>query len=161
LADLEQMEREFDAFVVTAPLDSFVGSEGELEWRGVHLRSRYEPTDDPAATRTPAYVVNWPDARYPYTRTIETKHASGQQILGTVVSEEYPGAPARHYPVPTVDRRFEALNETYKRQIVAAVGRPVYFCGRLANYLYINQDQAIEQGFDCSTRLLRDLGAEG
>ena len=39
-------------------------------------------------------------------RTVETKHASGQLIHGTVVSEEYPGSPARHYPVPTIDRRY-------------------------------------------------------
>lgn len=153
------MEPDFDAFVVTAPLDSFLNRSGDLEWRGVHLRSRYVPTEAKDATITPAYVVNWPDARYPFTRTIETKHASGQQITGTVVSEEYPGSPARHYPVPTVDRRFEALNEQYKDEVRAAIARPVYFCGRLANYVYINQDQAIEQGFECARSVLRDFGS--
>ncbi|MDQ4133173.1 MAG: hypothetical protein M3179_08220, partial [Actinomycetota bacterium] len=106
-----------------------------------------------------AYVVNWPDARYPFTRTVETKHATGQRIGGTVVSEEYPGAPHRHYPVPTVDRRFETQNERYKQEVRARLDRPVYFCGRLANYLYINQDQAIEQGFACSAEVLADLTA--
>jgi UDP-galactopyranose mutase len=38
------------------------------------------------------------------------------------------------------------------------VERPVSFCGRLANYLYINQVQAIEQGFACSAEVLADLG---
>ncbi|MDQ4133182.1 MAG: SpoIIE family protein phosphatase, partial [Actinomycetota bacterium] len=72
-----------------------------------------------------AYVVNWPDARYPFTRTVETKHATGQRIGGTVVSEEYPGAPHRHYPVPTVDRRFETQNERYKQEVRARLDRPV------------------------------------
>ncbi len=157
LADLEAMQPQFDALVVTAPLDALLGRDGELEWRGVHLRSRYVPVGD-EETLTPAYVVNWPDARYPFTRTIETKHASGQRIAGTVVSEELPGAPVRHYPVPTVDRRFEALNERYKEEVRDALDRPVYFCGRLANYLYINQDQAIEQAFACSRQVLADLG---
>lgn len=157
LSDLQEMERDVDAFVVTAPLDRLLGRDGELEWRGVHLRSRYVPVEAPEATLTAAYVVNWPDARYPYTRTIETKHATGQRIGGTVVSEEYPGSPARHYPVPTVDKRFEAFNDRYKAEIREALGRPVYFCGRLANYLYINQDQAIEQGFTCSSEVLADL----
>jgi UDP-galactopyranose mutase len=155
--DLAGMQGDFDAFVVTAPLDRLLGRDGELEWRGIHLRSRYVPVERPEETSTPAYVVNWPDARYPFTRTVETKHATGQQVMGTVVSEEYPGAPARHYPVPTVDRRFEALNERYKEEVRSRLDRPVYFCGRLANYLYINQDQAIEQGFKCSAEVLADL----
>lgn len=159
LDDLAGMQRDFDAVVVTAPLDALMGRDGELEWRGVHLRSRYVPVDSPEETRTAAYVVNWPDARYPFTRTIETKHASGQCVLGTVVSEEYPGSPARHYPVPTVDRRFEILNERFKQEVRDVLDRPVYFCGRLANYLYINQDQAIEQGFACAATVLADLGS--
>ena len=159
LDDLTGMQSEFDAIVITAPLDRLLGRDGELEWRGIHLRSRYVPVDGPEDTLTAAYVVNWPDARYPFTRTVETKHATGQRINGTVVSEEYPGAPARHYPVPTVDGRFEALNERYKEEVRATLDRPVYFCGRLANYLYINQDQAIEQGFACSAEVLADLGA--
>ncbi len=157
LDDLAGMQADFDAFVVTAPLDRLLGRDGELEWRGVHLRSRYIPVERSEDTRTAAYVVNWPDARYPFTRTIETKHATGQRITGTVVSEEYPGAPARHYPIPTVDRRFEVLNERYKDEVRNVLDRPVYFCGRLANYLYINQDQAIEQGFACSAEVLGDL----
>ncbi len=159
LEDLEAVQREFDALVITAPLDSLLGRNGELEWRGVHLRSRYMPVDGEDKTLTPAYVVNWPDARYPFTRTIETKHASGQRIGGTVVSEEYPGSPARHYPVPTVDGRFQLLNERYKEEVRAALDRPVYFCGRLANYVYINQDQAIEHAFACTAQVLADLGS--
>ena len=159
LDDLIGMQREFDALVVTVPLDALLGRDGELEWRGVHLRSRYVPLEHREATQTPAYVVNWSDARYPFTRTIETKHATGQAIEGTVVSEEYPGSPARHYPIPTVDRRFEILNDRYKQEVRAALDRPVYFCGRLANYLYINQDQAIEQAFGCVAEVLS--GFEG
>ena len=155
--DLDAMQRDYDAFVVTAPLDALLGRDGELEWRGVHLRSRYIPVESKEETATPAYVVNWPDARYPYTRTIETKHATGQRIAGTIVSEEYPGSRARHYPVPTVDRRFELQNERYKKQISEALLRPVYFCGRLANYQYINQDQAIEQAFACTAKIIADL----
>lgn len=159
LRDLLAMQRENDAFVITAPLDALLERDGELEWRGVQLRSRYIPMEREDETLTPAYVVNWPDSRYPYTRTIETKHASGQRVAGTVVSEEYPGSPARHYPVPTVDRRFETLNERYKEEVRNALSRPVYFCGRLANYVYINQDQAIEQAFACASQVLTDLGS--
>lgn len=150
VADLDELQRSFDAVVITAPLDDFLGRDGELAWRGIHMRSRYVPTEDEEGTSTPAYVVNRPSPRVPYTRTVETKHATGQRVLGTVVSEEYPGAPRRHYPVPTVERTYEARNAELRDEIAAMFAIPVFFCGRLANYVYINQDQAIEQAFACS-----------
>jgi UDP-galactopyranose mutase len=155
LDDLDDLDA--DAVVITAPLDDFVGRPGTLAWRGITMRSRYVPTESVADTVTAAYVVNRPSPRVPYTRTVETKHASGQLALGTVVSEEFPGAPARHYPVPTVGRTYEAANERLKAEIREASGVPVFFCGRLANYLYINQDQAIEQGFACAEAVRCEL----
>ena len=149
LTDLEGLSQDYDAFLLTGALDDFVGSSGDLAWRGIQMKSTYYPVVA-EGTMTPAYQVNWPSARVEFTRTIETKHATGQQIEGTVVSEEYPGAPRRHYPVHTVERKYEKLNEALKQQIVDASPRPIYFAGRLANYLYINQDQAIAQGFEAA-----------
>ena len=149
-----------DAVVITAPLDDFLGRPGTLAWRGIHMVSRYEPTG-PSETRTPAYVVNRPSPRVPYTRTVETKHATGQVVEGTVVSEEHPGAPARHYPLPTVDQRYEQANEDLRREVTERLeGVPTFFCGRLATYTYINQDQAIEQAFACADRVERHLAEE-
>ena len=157
--DLDALSKSFDLAVVTAPLDRFVGRDGELAWRGVTMRSRYEPTEHGGDTVTAAYVVNRPSMRVPYTRTIETKHASGQQIRGTVVSEEYPGSPARHYPFPTIDRRYEAMNERLKDEVRNSSPLPVYFAGRLANYQYIDQDQAIAQAFACAATILESHGS--
>jgi len=146
LADLEELSREFCAVVVTAALDEFAGRPGELEWRGIRTVSRYLPVDDPGGTLTPGYQVNRPSLRRPYTRTVESKHATGQLVPATVVTEEYPGAPARHYPVPTVDGRNERRNEELRDEIRAVSPIPVLFCGRLANYQYIDQEEAIAQG---------------
>jgi len=143
-----------DTWVVTAPLDIFSRSTRPLEWRGVTLRSVYQTTNSPTDTLSPAYVVNYPHRRYPFTRTIETKHATGQHITGTVISYEYPGGGGRHYPVPTVDGGNERLNEALKANIRDAVNRPIWFCGRLANYQYINQDQAIRQGLDVAKSIV-------
>ena len=132
------------AVVVTSALDDFLGRPGTLAWRGIHMRSTYVPTDAEDGTVTPAYVVNRPSMRVPHTRTVETKHASGQRILGTVVSEEHPGAPARHYPVPTPDGRHERTNVALQDEVRARLdGVPTFFCGRLSTYTYIDQDQAI------------------
>ena len=144
-----------DAVVVTAPLDDFLGRPGELAWRGIRMVSRYTPTDAPDGTVTAAYVVNRPSERVPYTRTIETKHASGQLVGGTVVSEEHPGAPARHYPVPTVDGRYEARNAQLQQEVRERLSNvQVHFCGRLSTYTYIDQDQAIDRAFACVDGIL-------
>lgn len=156
--DLDALAKSYDAVVLTGPLDTFLHRDGELEWRGIRMVSRYTHTEDPGGTVTAAYVVNHPSARVPYTRTVETKHASGQQIGGTVVSEEFPGAPARHYPLPTVDRRHEKRNEELKQEILGVSPLPLFFCGRLANYVYINQDQAIESALEAATEVGDALG---
>jgi UDP-galactopyranose mutase len=144
-----------DAVVVTAPLDDFLGRPGELAWRGIRMVSRYVPTDTPDGTVTAAYVVNRPSERVPYTRTVETKHASGQQVGGTVVSEEHPGAPARHYPVPTVDGRYEERNAELQQEVRERLSNTqVHFCGRLSTYTYIDQDQAIDRAFTCVEGIL-------
>ncbi|GAB3066728.1 hypothetical protein GCM10027186_18610 [Micromonospora schwarzwaldensis] len=148
--DLPALERDFAAVVITAPLDVFAKQDGSLEWRGVRTVSRYLPLADPTATVTPAYVVNRPSLRHPFTRTVETKHATGQRVAGTVLSEEYPGSADRHYPVQTPDRSNERRNESLKAMIRERTDLAVFYCGRLANYEYINQDQAIEQGMACA-----------
>jgi UDP-galactopyranose mutase len=155
---VESMRPVPDAVVVTAPTDDFLGRSGELDWRGIHMVSRYLPTEGLGDTHTAAYVVNHPSARVAYTRTVETKRATGQQISGTVVSEEYPGAPARHYPVPTLDGRNERRNSELQAEIVRRLEPvPTFFCGRLATYTYIDQDQAIERAFDCADDVARAL----
>lgn len=147
------------AVVVTAPLDDFLGRRGELAWRGIRMVSRYTPTDSASGTVTPAYVVNRPSLRVPYTRTVETKHASGQQINGTVVSEEHPGAPARHYPVATVDGRHEAHNQRLQAEVRERLGGlAVHFCGRLSTYTYIDQDQAIDRALTCAEAVAKEMG---
>ena len=156
--DVLRVEGNVEAVVVTAPLDDFLGRPGQLPWRGIRMVSRYFPTAELTETRTPAYVVNHPSPRVPYTRTVETKHASGQRVHGTVVSEEHPGAPARHYPVPTVDGRNERDNDDLRREaMMRLAGVPTFFCGRLATYAYIDQDQAIERAFLCADEVMQTL----
>jgi UDP-galactopyranose mutase len=160
-ADFDELAREYDAVVITAPLDDLVGRPGELAWRGIRSVSTYQPVEDERATVTPAYIVNRPSLRRAYTRTVEAKHASGQLIAGTVVSEEYPGGPGRHYPVSTPDNRYEKVNRELQDEVRADLAVPVFFCGRLANYTYINQDTAIAQGLAYASDVLDRLRSSG
>ena len=160
--DVEDVVGPIEAAVITAPLDDLLGQPGRLEWRGIHMVSRYVPTPSDDGTVTPAYVVNRPSPRVPYTRTVETKHATGQRIGGTVVSEEHPGAPARHYPVPTLDGRNERQNEELAAEVANRLeGVPTFLCGRLATYTYIDQDQAIARAFRCAEEVMAALGGRG
>lgn len=156
--DLDQVVGRPDAVVITSPLDDLLGIPGTLEWRGIHMVSRYVPTETDTGTVTPAYVVNRPSTRVPYTRTVETKHASGQRIGGTVVSEEHPGAAARHYPVPTLEGVNERRNEELQQEVRARLENlPTFFCGRLASYTYIDQDQAIGRALECAALVGRSI----
>ena len=150
----DRLHPSFDAAVVTAPLDAFAGEGAALPWRGIRVIARYHQTEDVHATVTRAYTVNQPDADVPFTRTVETKHASGQVVRGTVVCEEHPGYPAKHYPVPTAERVHERRNLELQAFIRRESPVPVVFCGRLANYQYINQDEAILQGLRVADELL-------
>jgi UDP-galactopyranose mutase len=159
LPDLrEHLHRQFDGVVCTSPLDSFAAGRAKLAWRGIRSHAAFHPTDDPRGTVTEGYTINRPHAGVAFTRSVETKHASGQQVRGSIVCEEFPNGEDRHYPVLTADDRNRRANESLKRFIREQSPIPVWFCGRLANYQYINQDQAIRQGMDAAEDILTELG---
>jgi UDP-galactopyranose mutase len=137
--------------VVTAPLDAVCGEAlGALEWRGIAVRSIHLPHVELAQ---PAMVVNYPAAEYPFIRIHETKHASGQRCAGTVLSLEFPGASARHYPVPT--ERNRALNDRYRALVADRLApTPTFFCGRLAGYRYLDMDDCMREALDTAAEVL-------
>lgn len=151
IEDLDQLADTFDKLLITAPLDLFT-QQDTLAWRGIRNIARYHPEAE--TTLTAAYVVNRPDLHVPYTRTVETKHATRQQIVGTVICEEHPGAPHRQYPVMTPDGRYTKANRRLQDDIREASPIPVEFTGRLASYRYINQEQAIRAAIKAAIRLL-------
>jgi UDP-galactopyranose mutase len=142
-----------DAVVLTCPLDAFCdGRLGELQWRGIAVRSVHVPHVDLAQA---AMVVNYPALEYPFIRVHETKHASRQPGPGTVLSFEFTGAPARHYPVELPETR--ALNERYAALVRDRVGPArVRFAGRLATYRYLDMDDCMRHALDCAEALVSD-----
>ncbi len=142
----------FDYIILTCPLDSFLQKDS-LKWKGIKLEPKYYKTSEDE-TVSDNYVVNYPGLEVPYTRTIETKHATKQKIVGTIVAEEFPGTNDRHYPIQTPDNIFEKENESLKQQISKLLDHKAVFAGRLANYKYINQDQAILEGFEAADKII-------
>ncbi len=146
----------FDYIVLTCPLDQFIGLE-TLKWRGIRLEPEYSDVEYEDSYITKNYVINYPSLDVPYVRTVETKHATGQKIKGTVVAKEYTGTSDRHYPVITTDNYYEKENKNLKTIISKRLGNKVYFAGRLANYTYINQDQAILEGFYTANKIMNSI----
>jgi len=149
-----------DAVVLTCPLDQFCSERfGELEWRGILVRSVSIPHVEYAQA---AMVTNYPGLEYPFIRIHETKHASGQKCPGTVLGFEFTNAPTRYYPIET--ERNRSLNRRYQDFMRDTIGGDrVFFAGRLANYLYIDMDDCMRQALDGADELIDAIarGARG
>ena len=139
--------------IVTAALDGFCGKAyGPLEWRGVSLVAQWLPGDGLAQD---AMVVNRPSPDVSYTRTIETKHVLGYSTTrGTVLMYEYPGAPAKHYPVPDAGGDNRRAQQQYETMIAGYERNPLIPAGRLARYTYINMDQAMREGLTAASGII-------
>ena len=143
----------YDGVIITAALDDFSNSSEKLLWRGIKSKPEYFENIGHQEFKTESYQINHPSMNEEYTRTVETKHASGQQIKGTIVCKEYSYPNIRHYPVLKTDDNNLNLNNSLKKIIKSEVKIPTFFTGRLANYKYINQDEAIESAFRCAEQI--------
>ena len=99
-------------------------------------------------------VVNYTDAKTPYTRIIEHKHFEFGQQPDTVISKEYsmewqPGDEP-YYPVN--DNKNSMLYDKYKS--LATMQDKVIFGGRLAEYKYYDMHQIIKNALTTAKSLL-------
>jgi UDP-galactopyranose mutase len=129
----------FNRMIYTGPIDTFFDCVyGALPYWS--LRFEHETYD--VEFYQPVQQINYPN-NYDFSRTIEWKHATGQQHDRTTVTREYPTEPSglddRYYPVPN-DENDERYQQ-YRRQ--ADRLESVLFAGRLADYKYYNMDQAV------------------
>lgn len=148
--DREKILSEFEKVFYTGPIDKFFdyNVDGKkLEYRSIDFKfSTYDQEfyQDHA-------VINYPN-EYRFTRIVEYKHITGQVHPKTTISKEYPtniGEP--YYPVPTAQNR--SLYSKYKRQTKDF--KNVYFIGRLAEYRYINMDEAVKRSLDLFKKIER------
>jgi UDP-galactopyranose mutase len=156
VADWDDVCRGAAAVVVTCALDEFFDDAlGPLPWRGVRLVHRYRPDVEHVL---PCGVLNTPGLAHEHTRAIETKWMSGQVGPGTVVSYEYPNAPARHYPVDDAPGANRELQRKYEALLAGLPGPPRSAAGRLATYTYIDMDQSMRQAMNVARKLRAVLG---
>ena len=146
-ADRSYWENIAEQIVFTGKIDEYFGySLGQLEYRTVSFEEEVidSPNDQGNA------VVNYTEARVPYTRIIEHKHFEmfGQQVYDTprtVISREYstewkPGMEP-YYPIN--DERNNRLAAQYRA--MGDAQQHVIFGGRLAEYKYYDMAPIVER----------------
>jgi UDP-galactopyranose mutase len=125
--------------IYTGPIDEYFDHcFGPLPYRSL----RFEEETHQVEFFQPAMQVNYPND-YDFTRIVEIKHATGQQLPVTTIVREYPEdyGPGRepYYPVPA-----DAPKELYRKYAERAEAEQgVSFVGRLATYRYYNMDQVV------------------
>jgi UDP-galactopyranose mutase len=135
--------------VYTGPIDEFFDFRfGPLPYRC--LEFKHETHD--CETWQPAAVVNYPN-EHAYTRITEFKYLTGQKHPKTSIVYEYPCAEGDpYYPIPRPENA--ALYALYKA--LADASDNVHFCGRLANYRYLNMDQVVGQALATFHRIAEE-----
>ena len=140
------------ASVFSGPVDMYFDYRlGKLPWRSNTFEFKYFDQQ----FKQPCVQINYP-TEHRYTRTTEIKHLTKQQHLGTVVAYEYPSSDGDpFYPIPTDenDRLYRAYAKLAQQE---TRDKHVYFCGRLAQYTYINSDQAMERALQTFQQIRAD-----
>ncbi|MEO5917098.1 MAG: FAD-dependent oxidoreductase [Luteolibacter sp.] len=121
------------------------------------LRER-EPISGKPGFWQPAMQVNYPGTEEAFTRIVELKHATGQQIDATTIVREYPKdwTPdvEPFYPIPAPEAR-----TAYQRYSDLAAAEPATsFIGRLATYRYYNMDQVTGMAIAEADKLISRYG---
>lgn len=125
--------------IFTGPIDEYFDHcFGPLPYRSL----RFEPQTIEREYFQPAMQVNYPNDE-DFTRIVEIKHATGQQMPVTTIVREYPEDFAEgrepYYPIPAPDAKMQ-----HQRYVALAAETPnTTFVGRLATYRYYNMDQVV------------------
>ncbi|KGH55391.1 UDP-galactopyranose mutase [Oenococcus oeni] len=139
--------KEFPRIVYTGMIDRFFDYRfGELEYRSLKFESETLDTDNYQGNS----VINYTDAKTPYTRVMEWRHFDGlADKWKTIITREYPQnwdrSKEAYYPVNNeknteIYKKYAKLARQHKDQFI--------FGGRLGLYRYFDMDQVINATFN-------------
>lgn len=155
--------------IYTGAIDEFFGYRfGPLPYRSLRfehevfseeqLHDRESISGKPGFWQ-PAMQVNYPDPDVPFTRIVEIKHATGQNIPASSIMREFPKdwtlGTDPYYPVPAPESRSAYLRYAE----LASAEKNTSFIGRLATYRYYNMDQVTGMALAEADRLLARYGS--
>lgn len=137
------------ATVTSGPIDEYFDfRHGKLPYRSL----KFDLVSYQEEYRQPCVQINYPND-FGYSRSVETKHITGQKHPETVITYETPQAEGEpYYPIPRPEnaalyQKYQALSEDETR------ANRVFFCGRLAQYKYLNTDEVIADALRCFGRI--------
>lgn len=129
--------------IVTSPIDEFFEYKfGKLDYITTNFITRYINNTEYYQGNS---VINYPELRIPFIRSIEYKHFDQHDIENTVVQFEYKiknGNYIKTNPIIT-DNNIKLYNK-YK-EYAESNYNDIIFAGRLGEYKYYDMDNIIEQ----------------
>jgi UDP-galactopyranose mutase len=132
----------YKKLIYTAPADYFFDYKyGKLEYISLDFKfeTYYYEKYQPVAT------INYPN-EYEFTRITEFKHMTNQEHKFTTIVKEYPKKCVNEYDIPCYPVLNSINLDIYRRYKLEIDNMyNTIFIGRLAEYRYINIDQAIER----------------
>jgi len=157
-----------DHLIFTGAIDEYFGRKyGPLPYRSLRFEHESFTAAELVARETiskkpgfwqPAMQVNYPGKDVPFTRIVEIKHATGQNIGATSIVREFPDdwdvSKEPYYPVPAPD----ATAAYRKYATLAGAETNTTFIGRLATYRYYNMDQVTGMALAASEKLIQRFG---
>lgn len=165
--DFQQAREKFPHhhLIFTGAIDEYFGRKyGPLPYRSLRFEHQSftaqqliarQPISGKPGFWQPAMQVNYPGKEIPYTRIVEIKHATGQNIDATTIVREFPDdwTPSKepYYPIPTPD----ATTAYQKYAALALAETHTTFIGRLATYRYYNMDQVTGMALAASEKLIK------
>jgi UDP-galactopyranose mutase len=142
----------YNYIVYTGPIDAFFKFKyGKLGWRSLKFHfSSYKKK-----YKQHCLQINYPN-NYKFTRKVEYKYVTNQKLNYTTVSKEFPTAKGDPY-YPRSTNKDKSILSIYKKKINNLSNNRIYFAGRLAEYKYINTDEAVEIGTTVAKKILDQI----
>jgi UDP-galactopyranose mutase len=134
------IEKQSKKIIFTGCIDEYYDYVyGRLEYRSLDFKHvKYDVSNFQGVA-----VVNYPQLKYPYTRSIEHKHFEFGNQKSTIVSYEHP-APFVGNNEPFYPINDKKNNELYARYSDLAKNNPnIVFGGRLGGYQYLDMQDTI------------------
>ena len=142
----------YDSIVYTGPIDAFFHYKfGKLGWRSL----KFNFTTYKKKKYQRCLQVNYPND-FKFTRKVEYNYVTKIESKYTTVSREYPKSNGDPY-YPRSTKKDKKLFDKYKMEKKYFEQKKLYFAGRLAEYKYINTDQAVEIGMKLAKKILINL----
>ncbi|MEB7713074.1 UDP-galactopyranose mutase [Kluyvera cryocrescens] len=153
LSDKEKLDKIARKVIYTGPIDEYFNYiHGKLEYRSLRFEEQHIDIDNFQGNA----VVNYTDAKVPFTRIIEHKHFESSDTPTTIITKEYPvewvEGKERYYPVN--DKNNMDLYRRYRSLSLAE--NNIHFGGRLAEYKYYDMHQVISSALNLVRQILNE-----